>query len=367
MKILEINSVPISYPGGTEKIVLELSERFSKRHDVTVLQTNLYMEEHEAGEKKLGKIKVITCLNNFFLGGMGFSMSFRKKLKEIYSDYDVIHIHGHGRFTSLYALWFLKNKKPVIYTAHGFFHTSKFSLAKKFYDYLFKSLKTNAFCTAITPLEKESYASLGISKDKIIYLPNWVDLKKLKRVSPKKYFENNFPTILHVGRIQENKGLPLVLESIKNLDVNFLVAGRDVGYVDKMKKEISKLNLSSKVKYLDSPSDKERNVAYSSADVFILFSEWEALGLVVLEAMAFGLPVVVSDRGGLPFIVEDGKNGFVVEYKDVSKLRDKIRLICDRPDLRKSFGRENLRFVKNFNIDSVIKLYEELYEKVTER
>jgi UDP-glucose:(heptosyl)LPS alpha-1,3-glucosyltransferase len=52
--------------------------------------------------------------------------------------------------------------------------------------------------------------------------------------------------------------------------------------------------------------------AFHAADVFALPSAYESFGLVVLEALAFGLPVVVTDVGVVPEVVDDGVNGFVV-------------------------------------------------------
>ena len=125
MKILQISSAPVSYLGGTEKVIWEISKRFAKNNEVTILQTTLYEPKKKSGTSYEQGIKIITCNNDSFFGGYGYSRKFKEKLKEVWKEYDIVHIHGYGRFTSDFSLKFLKNKKLIIFTAHGFFHSKK--------------------------------------------------------------------------------------------------------------------------------------------------------------------------------------------------------------------------------------------------
>lgn len=366
MKILQISSVPVTYSGGTEKVVLELSKELSKKYEVTILQTNLY-ENNKKFKKnsKIGNIKIITCKNDKFMGGFGYSKEFKETLKKIWQEYDVIHIHGHGRFTSSYALNLIRKKKPIIYTAHGFFHSPKSGKIKKIYNLFFKLLVNKAkFLIALTDLEKKEYLKLGAKKNKIKVIPNWIDLNKFSKGKKIKFpFENKFPVLLYVGRIHESKGLQYVIRAIKELNINLFIVGKDNGYKKELEKIINNLGLNKKVKFGGEINQQSLINHYQSADFFILFSEWEGFGIVVLEAMASELPVIVSDRGALPILIDQRKNGLIAKFKDVKDLKDKINLLLNDKKLTAKIKINEKQFVKQFDLKKIIKQYEKLYEE----
>lgn len=373
MKILNISSARVQYPGGTEKVVWELSKYMvNQGHDVTILQTDLYEKDckWKAIEKKAG-VNILTCKNDRFVKGFGYSREFKKKLKEIWKDFDVIHIYGHGRFTSEYTLRFIKDKKPVVYSACGFFHNARNKFFKKMYNKFFKKSICNvAFCTALTEIEKEEFFKLGVPLEKIKIIPNWVDLKKFRNRKTdrkkflKKYGLKNKKTLLYVGRVHISKGLQYVIEAVKNLDVNFLIVGRDADFSKTLKEKIEEYEIGDRVKLLGEVNDEELLKTYSASDAFILFSSWEGFGIVAIEAIASGLPVIVSDRGSLPTLIKNGKNGLIVKYPNTYKLRESIHLLFEDKKLFDKIRKNGTRFVKDFEYSKIAKQYEEIYGRV---
>jgi len=376
MKVLQISSARVQYPGGTEKVVWELSKFLVKQgHEVTILQTNLYEKgvEYKRAEDVDG-VKIITCKNDGFLGGFGYSREFKGKIKEIWENYDLVHIHGHGRFTSNYSLKYLKNKIPIIYTAHGFFHSKKANIAKQVHDKIFGNLLKNAmFCTALTKIEKEKYVQMGIPEKRIKIIPNWIDLEKFKprKINKKKILEKydleNKKTLLCVGRVHESKGSQYVIEAIKDMDINFLIVGRDVGFGEELDRRIKKLGLSKRVKLLGGVDDKKLMEMYALADTFVLFSSWEGFGIVILEAMASGLPVIVSDRGALPTLIKNKENGLIAKFPNVGELRKQIKLLFEDKKLFDKIKKNSLTFVKGFKYSKIAKQYEGLYGRLVKR
>lgn len=87
---------------------------------------------------------------------------------------------------------------------------------------------------------------------------------------------------------------------------------------------------------------EELSQAYASGDVFIMPSESETLGQVVLEAMSSGLPVVAARAGGIPDIIPDdqeGKTGYLFNPGDLDDCLSKLSPLLDDRELRESIGR----------------------------
>jgi glycosyltransferase involved in cell wall biosynthesis len=89
---------------------------------------------------------------------------------------------------------------------------------------------------------------------------------------------------------------------------------------------------------------------YRRADLLLFPTRWESFGLVVIEAMAAGLPVIVSDAIGSG-IVTDGRNGVVISGHDPSRYAEALRRLAD-PALRAVMGRANLEDARRFSIES---------------
>ncbi len=375
MKILHLSSARITYRGGTEKVILELARRQSKKNQVTILQTNLYEEKVPFREVELKEgIEIITCKNDYFLKGFGYSGKFKKKLRSIWKDFDIVHIHGHGRFTSNFSLGYLYGKKPIIYSPQGFFHNKKNKLFKKIYNFLFKKrIQSATISTALTEVDYRLFRDLGVKKDSIRILPGGIDLKKFKEIDTdkinkfkKKYgLEKN--TLLFVGRIHESKGLQYVLEAIEGIDCKLLIVGKDGGYKEILVKKSRELRVQNKVLFLGALDDVELVEAYFSSDIFILFSEWEGFGIVLVEAMAANLPVIASDRGSLPILIKNKQNGLIVEFKNLEKLRKAIKKLLTDKKLENKLIKNGRKTAEKYDWDIINKKVEKIYHEAIKK
>jgi len=103
-------------------------------------------------------------------------------------------------------------------------------------------------------------------------------------------------------------------------------------------------------------------------DVFLFPTHAEAFGLVVVEAMAMGVPVVSSDCDGVPDIVEDGRTGHLVDPTDVDALTAAVRGLLADPDRRRAFGAAGRRrAIEHFSLDGMCARMEALYEELIAR
>ena len=101
-------------------------------------------------------------------------------------------------------------------------------------------------------------------------------------------------------------------------------------------------------------SQSELPRAFACADAFVLFSRYnETWGLVVNEAMNFGLPVLVSDKvGSGTDLVEDGRNGYVIAAEDIESLSARMVQIAEDSKLRERFGRRSLEIIEDWNVEA---------------
>jgi glycosyltransferase involved in cell wall biosynthesis len=103
-------------------------------------------------------------------------------------------------------------------------------------------------------------------------------------------------------------------------------------------------------------------------DVFVLSSVTEGISNSVLEAMATGLPVIVTATGGNPEVVIHGDSGFLFPVGDFQLLTEQLILLREQNELCVDLGRKARERVRErFSIDSMVRKYEEVYEKLRSR
>jgi glycosyltransferase involved in cell wall biosynthesis len=101
----------------------------------------------------------------------------------------------------------------------------------------------------------------------------------------------------------------------------------------------------------------------SAFDVFVLTSWWEGLPIVVLEAMAAGVPVVATDTGGIREVILSGETGYLVQPKDIESLKEKISELLDDDQARENFALRATRCLESsdFSQETMQKNIEQVY------
>ncbi len=159
--------------------------------------------------------------------------------------------------------------------------------------------------------------------------------------------------LLFVWRLTAAKGLPILLETVSKVEGVMLDIAGD-GPDRKMLEERSReLNISDRVKFLGYQSQRQVRELLKLADVFVMSSFAEGLPVVLMEAMAAGVPVVATRIAGIPELVHDGHSGLLVSPGDADAIKKAIRRLLEDADLRNRFavaGREKVE--KEFNIQA---------------
>lgn len=164
------------------------------------------------------------------------------------------------------------------------------------------------------------------------------------------------PVILFCGKFIEKKQPLLLLEAFEQLSRKhecWLLMVGDGALRAKAAELVESRNIP-RVLFAGFMNQTELPRAYTAADIFVLPSAFqETWGLVVNEAMNYGLPVVVSDRVGCGRdLVEHGRNGFIFPYNDAALLAQSLEPLVADLNLCKEFGRRGLARVSEYSIDA---------------
>ncbi|MEZ4630433.1 MAG: glycosyltransferase family 4 protein [Deinococcales bacterium] len=161
--------------------------------------------------------------------------------------------------------------------------------------------------------------------------------------------------ILYVGRFSREKGLEQLLQSTKflqdsGLNIKLVMVGDGECLAD-LKKLQAELGID--VFFAGFHEGEKLQAFYAMADIFALPSLSEPWGLVVNEAMQFGLPIVISDKvGAKPSLLEEGKNGYSFPVGDIKALSQKLEKLARDPVLRQNMGQYAKEHIQNHSIEA---------------
>lgn len=273
------------------------------------------------------------------------------KIKNIITSnkINILHYHQRIHFIIVFLIkLFLKDIK-IVYTHHTIFNspTNNFLFADK--------------VVAVSESAKSDLPKKLRSKATVIY--HGVTPNSPVHKENRKTFNIGF-----VGRFDYNKGVletiglfAKLLEYKDNLRLVFFGEGP---LRKNMIKFFEKLSIKETVEIKKPSADLK--VIYSEVDLIINLSKKnEAFGIVLIEAMSFGIPVLVSDLECFNEIVEHKKNGFIISDDDETNINELLKFINDK-DYLKFFSQQAFNTVINrFNIDLTIKLYKEFYSDLS--
>jgi glycosyltransferase involved in cell wall biosynthesis len=157
------------------------------------------------------------------------------------------------------------------------------------------------------------------------------------------------PRILTLARLHRSKGHEVLIRAVAKLqdqgvNVSLRLAG-DGPERESLEKLVAELKLSKGVSFAGSISEEQAQKEMNEADVFVLASHAEPLGVAYMEAMAAGVPTIGTNAGGVPEIIADGTDGLLVPPKDPAALSSAIRRLIDDEALRRrlaSAGRRKI-------------------------
>ena len=134
----------------------------------------------------------------------------------------------------------------------------------------------------------------------------------------------------------------------------------------KFKKLCKDLNISNNVNF--NMFTRTIQDKYFQSSLFLMTSRSEAFGMVLIEAMASGLPCLAYDCPiGPRAIINEGENGFLIEDGNVDSFVQKLELLIDNENLRIKMGKNAITSIKKYNIDSIMQQWKMLFESLVKQ
>lgn len=292
-------------------------------------------------------------------------------------DFDLLH--SHTMFTMGMRAYIMSKlfSKPLL----GSFHTliSKFSkyLTKKFEGRVkrlswlssrwYYDRRCDAF-TVPTDSTKSVIRKYGF-ENKIYTLPNGISSEIEGEIRPEEIREKHGiseddEVVLYFGRLSIEKRVEDAIKAMEHLgdDKVLLICGRGP-YGSKLKKLASKT--SGRIIFTGYVPESLKASYYAAGDVFVFPSVGDTQGIVLLEAMKYGLPIVSVKAQGIVDIVKNDENGLLAEAKNPKNLAEKIKSVLEDDDIQKNFLEKNKEVVRRHSWEKTTDKLENIYEKIT--
>lgn len=315
----------------------------------------------EAKKNKLFDIEIATLYSNAIfkkeiedagisIWDLGLTFKFNlmgvveltKLLKE--RKYDIIHVHLFPAdvFAAIASLFLPRNIK-WIFSEHGAHNRRRTLKIFKILDNFTYSRYSKIVCVS-KQVELVLLNWIPSNKGKTKVIPNAVPIPKFLNPCSVKTYD-----ILFVGRLTKQKSVEILLKAInilknkysKNLKIAIVGDGELKENLNNLTVE---LGVNREVKFLGVRKDVKELMV--SSKIFVLPSQWEGFGLVIIEAMSNMLPVIATNVGGIPELIEDGKDGILIPPENPKALARAVNSLLENKELREKLSKTAYKKVR---------------------
>ena len=372
MKILSLYTNYCPSVGGIQNVIKNISEYcVRKKHTVSVI---CFSDTERPSNETINGVSVFRIKDPYKRRLFGYSIKFKKfyEANEIlFTEADIIHIHGYATLLSWQTIRFLADngfREKIIFNPH--YEGIGFSLANNLLHKIYKKISRSSFSypkkiICVSEFEKNKIIKdFGIDKEKIKVIANGISYEIPNKKTFKKISKDRIK-LIYIGRIKKYKGIQYVFEAIKRLQIedNYQVVYNIIGegsYRDQLERLVQKLELDN-INFLGKISDSELKRYLNNSDIFLLISESESYGIVVAEALANNIFVIVSNTTALTeFCSEQGCIG--VEYPPkIDQIVNAIKQLVDQGGEIGPFNSTKIR-----DWDLAANEYESEYSNITQ-
>ncbi|MDU4940936.1 MAG: glycosyltransferase family 4 protein [Mixta calida] len=353
----------ITSRGGIERVSITLANTLSALYHVRLV--SLYVSQHDISFKPADNVAVTVLHNEYeesmynraksLLAGMLFDITYllkkRKSLKKVaLADENAVAICCDVKMTLLAKMAGYRNIIAIEHFEYDVINP----ILKKIRKLLYK--KIDAVVT-LTPEDKAKYSWMPGARHFII--PNIVEIPN--HVVP---FKQRANCVLGVGRLTHQKGFDLLLQAWSRIVtegwmLRIVGDGPDLealqGYID--------ANRLDNVEIL--PFKKNIADEYNQAKIFVLSSRYEGWGMVLVEALAFGMACISFDCPAGPKTILQSKNGILVKAEDVDGLAKEIKRLLENETMQEQLSQKAPESIAEYGEKEILLKWQEVIEQVS--
>ena len=276
----------------------------------------------------------------------------------------IIRIMDHASAPRNYMYKIYQEKMETAGNFKDTYEASGYILDKEIADYFGEEIKQAEYHIVASGFSEKALLFNNVDKNNIIRVPYGVDnaFFKIGAGKPK----SNQLRVLFVGEINQRKGIYQILEAAKTINspnIIFNLIGSGKEYKSHLYAEYEPY-----VNFMGRVSFEMLKEQYATNDIFIFPSMGEGFGLVLLEALAAGLPVIASENCAGPDFIINGENGFIIEAGNTLQLQEKILWFYNNPEELSRMSFNAVETARRFTWEAYEKkLVNELTLKLTHR
>jgi len=364
--------------GGIERVVEELARRFCLEHEVHVYAQSIVTGE----DSRISPHRIPQFRQSWSLNQALFFMLSRWYLRG--HHFDIVHLHA----PSLYkkgiitchgipqaGLLTLKHVTPELRREIPIRHIRRFIFMRPIIEYNFKRRRHKRVIAISSKINQDLVSICGTPPENISLVPNGVDLQRFLKTSRERArgkIQREFGLSPHhfiflfVGNFFKRKGVQFLLPAFARLrddSTRLIIVGNHGGENQWAKEMIEDLGVGNRVILAGEQKDVE--TFYAASDAFVFPSFYESFGLVLLEALACGLPVIASRTGGAEDLIQDNENGFLLSSPgNIHELSRKMKELLRDRALGKRMAVRAREKISLYSWDRVAEQTMAIYQKV---
>ena len=368
LKVGIVSPYGYPHPGGVNEHVRHTCEAMRRMgHDAWIITSKYGKEREDEGHIiRIGTGWAFPA--NGSVGRVTLGWRLKQQARELLAEHRFDVLHFHEPFVPFLSPTVLEASRTVnIATFHAFGGFSpSYWVGKRFAGRLAELIDGRI---AVSSAARHFIGRYFPGDYRII--PNGVDIDEFGKAEPFDELRDGTLNILFVGRLEERKGLIHLIKAYNRLrkrhvDARLLVAG-DGKRAREYRRYVGLRGIRD-VEWLGRVSNEEKARYFASADIFCAPNTGqESFGVVLLEAMAAGVPIVASDIHGFKQVVQRNVQGLLVEPRNHRALAAGLYKLAGDPELRDRMGDAGRQRAPEFSWDRVTDRIVEYYHEVRER